>query len=82
MHRDTLTECLQWSEFPASMISIIEGEECEVAIETCIGCMVTSSAAVASFATRSKAEAFVAASYGLRRQAMDGDDAHEGWWLS
>lgn len=83
MDRDTLTECLRWSEFPASMVSIMDMDErCEVSVETCIACMVTSRELVASFATRTEAEAFVAASYGIHRQAMDGDDAHVGWWLS
>ena len=83
MNRNTLAECLTWSEFPVSMIGITDyGILFEVHVETCVGCSVTSYEAVASFRQLIDAAAYVASSYGIHRQARDGDDAHDGYWLA
>jgi hypothetical protein len=83
MERDTLSECLTWAEFPASAVSLsVTDDVCEVRVETLIGCTVTSSAVVASFASERAAVAYISSEFGLSRQCRDGDDAHEGYWLA
>lgn len=85
MQRDTLTESKKWRELPVTMIGIFTTDydkQWDVHVETVVGCAVTSREFVRTFGSRADAEAFVASEYGIRRQALDGDDAHDGWWLS
>ena len=85
MLRDTLTESKKWRELPVTMVGIFTPDyetTWQVEVQTVVGCAMTSHEFVRTFSTRADAEAFVAAEYGLTRQALDGDDAHEGWWLS
>lgn len=85
MQRDTLIESKKWRELPVTMVGIFTPDydtQWDVQIETVVGCAMISREVVRTFATRADAEAFIAAEFGIVRQAMDGDDAHEGWWLS
>ncbi len=85
MKRDTLAESKKWGDFPITMVGVFTPDyesEWQVEIHTVVGCATTSWEVIRTFATRADAEAFIAAEFGIRRQAMDGDDAHDGWWLS
>jgi hypothetical protein len=85
MKRDTLAEAQKWGDFPVTMIGIFTPDydtQWDVQIETVVGCSMISREVVRTFASRADAEAFIASEFGIRRQAMDGDDAHDGWWLS
>ena len=84
MQRDTLTESKRLGEAPVTIVEVFTPfhGEWEVCMSTIIACAIVSCEVVRTFATRADAETFIASEYGIRRQAMDGDDAHDGWWLS
>lgn len=85
MNSNAIEKSKRWGAIPVAMVGIFTPDydtTWQVQIETVVGCGMTSFEVVRTFETRADAEAFVAAEYGIRRQAMDGDDAHDGWWLS
>ena len=85
MKRDTRTEARKWKEIPITMIGIFTPDydtQWDVQVETVVGCCTLSHEVVRTFTSRADAEAFIASEYGLTRQALDGFDAWEGWWLS
>lgn len=84
MLRDTLTESRRLCEAPVSIVELLSPFHgpWEVCISTSVACAIVSCEVVRTFASRADAEAFVASEYGIRRQALDGDNAHDGWWLS
>lgn len=72
----------RFRELPSTLVDVCDmGNEVIVHVDTVCG-LYRESHKVATFATMLDATAFVASTYGLTRQAMDGDGATEGWWLS
>jgi hypothetical protein len=82
MQRDTITESIRWGEIPHTIVDVCDMHT-YVIVTPCTACgLLTTRGEPQAFATRHAALAYVAAEYGLTRQAMDGETAWCGWWLS
>jgi len=79
---DIQEESRRFREIPTTLVDVCDmGDHVIVHLDTVCG-LYRESHKVATFGTMLDATAYVASTYGLTRQACDGDSAHAGWWLS